>query len=231
MTQETKSILILKATKDICGDELGLITSHCQLLGMTVVEETIACEATLLSALKAQKAAGGEFHYVYLCTHGDTACFVANTGSKAVDIEWRQLAMALCEHGTMHDDGIVLLACCKGGFFQVAADIFACCNKVNFVCGVKWNVAPWDLTTGFVVFIHNMEVKRAEPAYAAKKASLATDYTFACYDRDEAEMQPSYQQRRFDLFLKNGWINEQGQWITDDATITENADKKNLPRS
>ena len=36
-----KSILVLRASKDICGDEVGLVTHHCQLLGMTVFKEDV----------------------------------------------------------------------------------------------------------------------------------------------------------------------------------------------
>jgi hypothetical protein len=42
-----KSNLILKASKDICSNEIGLIGNHCQLLGMDVYPEEVFLEETL----------------------------------------------------------------------------------------------------------------------------------------------------------------------------------------
>lgn len=218
-----KSILILKATKDICGNEIGLLTHHCQLLGMKVIFQKIKSEKSLNYIVKRHLKLKNKFDYIYLCTHGSISGFEVNLGTTPISIKWSRFSQLMCETGILKDDTIFLLACCKGGLFQVATDILAVCNSINLICGVKWNVSPWDLTTGFVVFIHNIENKLAEPNYAASKASLATDYTFVCYDRDEVEINPQYQNRRLDLFYEIGWVNKDGEWIENNKKIKKNA--------
>ncbi len=217
-----KNILILKATKDICGNEVNLIQNHCELLGMTVYSNDIQSEVSLRQTIQDYSTRNINFDYLYLCTHGSTESFLVNLGGNDEHVRWSKFAELICETGVLNDETILLLACCKGGFFQVATDILACCSKINFVCGVKWNVRPWDLTTGFVVFIHNIENKDAEPGYAAQKASLATDYTFVCYDRDEIVNHPQYEHRKYNLFLELGWIDTNGAWIETDPKIKEN---------
>lgn len=217
-----KSILILKATKDICGNEVGLMNHHCKLLGMDVVTEKITSEENLSETISKYASEGKTFDYLYLCTHGDKNGFDVNMGDHDLEITWSRFGQLMCESQILNEDTILLLACCKGGLFQVASDILAVCNKINFVCGVKWNVKPWDLTTGFVVFIHNVEIKEAEPNKAAERASLATDYTFKCYDRDEIEISPTYEQRRLNLFYELGWMDREGQIITADEKVLEN---------
>lgn len=218
-----KSILILKATRDICGNEIGLLTHHCQLLGMKVILQKIKSENSLKYIVRRHVTLRNKFDYIYLCTHGSIVGFSVDLGSAPLTIKWHRFAQLMCETGILKDDTIFLLACCKGGLFQVATDILAVCNSINFVCGVKWNVSPWDLTTGFVVFIHNIENKLAEPNYAASKSSLSTDYTFVCYDRDEIEISPQYENRRWNLFHEIGWVDDTGKWIERSRKIKKNA--------
>jgi len=217
-----KNILILKASKDICGNELGLIENHCKLLGMNVYPETISNEKKLVKVVSKYSSKSIAFDYIYLCTHGRPNDFLVDIGKVEIEICWSRFAELMCENAILKDDSFFLLACCKGGFFQVATDMMACCNKINFVCGVKWNVASWGLTTGFVVFIHNLETKQSEPSYAAKKASLATDYTFVAYDRDEIEMSHQYERRKQILFEKLVWSNSEGEIIVNDEKILAN---------
>lgn len=217
-----KNILILKASKDICGSEIGLIENHCSLLDMNVFPETIATEEELKSVVEKYAKDETVFDYIYLCTHGSPKDFLVDTGDEEIDISWSRFAELMCENAILNDDSFFLLACCKGGFFQVATDMMACCQKINFVCGVKWTVAPWDLTTGFVVFIHSLETKFSEPAYAAKKASLATDYTFVAYDRDEIEMSSQYLHRQRILFEELGWSDSEGEIVTTDEKVLAN---------
>ena len=224
--KKRKNILILKATSDVCGSEVGLISNHCQLLGMNVYMNEIESEESLYRTIYSYSEQKVKFDYLYLCTHGNTDCFLVNMAGEKYLIKWSKFAQLICEREILNPETILLLACCKGGFFQVASDILSVCNSINFVCGVKWSVKPWDLTTGFIVFIHNIEIKDAEPSYAASKASLATDYTFVCYDRDEVETNPQYENRRYNLFLELGWINKEGDWIETDPTITENVHYK-----
>lgn len=217
-----KSILVLRASKDICGDEVGLVTHHCQLLGMSVYKENIPDETTLHVVVEKYLNLEIEFDYIYLCTHGDKDGFYTNLSGTEICIPWTSFSQQLCENGILKNETIFLLACCKGGLTKVAIDILSVCNKINYICGVKWSAFPWDLTTGFIVFIHNIEQKNAEPNYAAEKASLATDYTFICYDRDEVEMMPQYKIRQEEIYIELGWADDDGNWTETDIKINEN---------
>lgn len=217
-----KSILVLKASADICGDEVGLVTHHCQLLGMIVHKENVPDEEALHKIIEKYAKLGTEFDYIYLCTHGDKEGFETNLSGSIIFIPWTSFSQQLCENSILKEETIFLLACCKGGLTKVAIDILSVCNKINYICGVKWTAYPWDLTTGFVVFIHNIENKNSEPSYAAQKASLATDYTFTCYDRDEVEMMPQYAIRQQEIFFELGWTDDDGVWMETDPKIKEN---------
>jgi hypothetical protein len=217
-----KSILILKASRSICGSEVGLIKNHCQLLNMDVREEDVLDDNSFQAIIDKYDQLQIKFDYIYLCTHGNNEGFETDLSGTSKIIYWTEFSQLMCEDSILKPNTILLLACCKGGLLKVATDILAVCNKINFICGVKWNVHAWDLTTGFIVFIHNVEIKNAEPNYAAEKASLATDYTFTCYDRDEIEMQPSYQLRQKEIFNEFGWVDSDGNWIETDPVINDN---------
>lgn len=218
-----KHLLLLKAHKEICGNEVGLITNQAQLLGIKVKEEVIDSEETMLEVFDKYAALGIQFDYIYLCTHGDAAAFEIENNEKKSEMTWAKLGQNICESGLLTEDTIFLLACCRGGLFKVATDLFAVCYKVNFICGVKWSLEAADLATGFVVFLYNLIYKKAEPAYAALKASQATDYSFVCHDRAEIESHPQYENRRWQLYQEIGWVNNNGDWVEEDETIKENA--------
>lgn len=220
--KESKALLILKAHTDICNEEMGLVHQHCKLLGINVIVEEITSEDTFVQVAEKYTKLQTKFNYLYLCSHGNKDGFDINMGDIKTDMTWARFSQILCERNIMSDDSIILLACCKGGLTKVTTDIFAVCHKINYVCGVKCTAFPWDLTTGFVVFLHHMEVKNADPAYAAQKASLATDYTFVCHDRDEVEMNPSYEARRNALYYELGWLNNEGYWVETDEQIIQN---------
>jgi hypothetical protein len=44
-------------------------------------------------------------------------------------------------------------------------------------------------------------------------------------------MNPSYQNRRFQVFLDLGWIDQNGYWIEENPIITENADNEQFRKS
>ena len=222
MTKTKKKALVLKASEDICGDEMGLISHQFKLLGIETVSEIVKDQKHLREIIETCIQKNLNFDYVYLCTHGDKEGFSIDFNGITEYVSWAAFGTAMCESSILNEDTIFLLACCKGGLFQVATDMMSDCNKINFVCGVKWTVHKWDLTTGFVVFIYNIEVKNAEPAYASQKASQATDYTFMCYDRDEIETNPQYLQRQANLFFENGWTDNDGHWIEKDKKVIEN---------
>jgi hypothetical protein len=219
--EQNKGILILKASDDICGNEIGLISHQCKLLGIEVCENTVGSENDIINLIAQYQ--GKVFNYIYLCTHGDKEGFAADIDSSDNKITWARFSELICTSKIFDTNTIFLLACCKGGLFRVASDIMAICNKINIVCGVKWNVRAFDLTTGFLVFLYNIEVKNSEPYYAAQKASLATDFSFTCYDRDEIEISPQYQQRRLNLLYEIGWIDINGNWVSENEVAKENS--------
>jgi hypothetical protein len=217
-----KNLLILKAHHDICGDEIGLITHQGQFLGINVKEETVDSEQTLIDIFKKFSSIRLEFDFVYLCTHADRYGFDIEMGINKTVMTWGRFGQLVCESGILNDNTVFLLACCRGGLFKVATDMFAVCNKINFVCGAKWTLRPADLATGFVVFLYNICFKKAEPFYASQKATLATDYSFVCHDRAEIESHPQYEHRRFELYKEIGWVDDAGVWVETDKTIKEN---------
>lgn len=217
-----KNLLILKAHRDICGNEIGLITHQAQLLNINVKEENIDSEETLNEVFEKYESIGVEFDFVYLCTHADGDAFEIEMGNGISEMGWGRFGQLVCESGILNDNTVFLLACCRGGLFKVATDMFAFCNKINFVCGVRWKLNSADLATGFVVFLYNICFKNAEPFYASQKATLATDYSFICHDRAEVESSPHFEHRKLELYRDAGWINEQGMWISEDENIKKN---------
>jgi hypothetical protein len=221
-----KNLLILKSHHEICGNEVGLITHQSQFLKIDVKEEDIFDTATMTDVFVKYKASGITFDFIYLCTHGDSEGFDIDMGSGLSSMTWAKFGQVVCESGILNDNTVFLLACCRGGLFKVATDMLAVCNSINYVCGATWELIASDIATGFIVFLYNLVLKRAEPAYAAKKASLATDYTFICYDRSEIESHPQFQNRRWNLYYELGWIDKEGNTITTDETILENTGLK-----
>lgn len=218
-----KNLLILKVHQDICGDEVGLITHQSQFLNIAVKEEVIDKEQTMIEVFEKYSTQGLQFDFVYLCTHADGYAFEIEMGIDKSEMTWGRFGQIVCESGILNDDTVFLLACCRGGLFKVATDMFAVCNKINFICGAKWTLRSADLATGFVVFLYNLGYKKAEPSYAAQKATLATDYSFVCHDRSEIESHPQYENRRWDLYKEIGWVDQDGVWVETDETIKENA--------
>ena len=218
-----KNLLILKAHHDICGDEVGLITHQSQFLNISVREEVIDKEDTMIEVFEKYSVQGMQFDFVYLCTHADGYAFEIQMGIDKSVMTWGRFGQIVCESGILNDNTVFLLACCRGGLFKVATDMFAVCNKITFICGAKWTLRSADLATGFVVFLYNIGYKKAEPSYAAQKATLATDYSFVCHDRSEIESHPQFENRRWDLYKEIGWVDQEGVWIETDETIKENA--------
>jgi len=223
-----KNLLVLKATHDICGNEIGLIENQCCLLEIGYYQEDLDSLSTLQSICEKYDSMGISFDYVYLCTHANVEGFDMNVGGTSIESDWHEFSKIICKSKMINADSIFLLACCRGGIFQVATDLMAICSKINYVCGAIWTLEPWDLTTGFTVFIYNLEKKNAEPSYASKKASQATDFTFRCYDRAEIESTHQFNNRQNKLFSVIGWDAETKSWITpisDKEVLSENYPK------
>ena len=217
-----KKVLILKASKDVCGDEINLVKHQCKLLGMEVHDEEVKSLRSLQLIFTKHQKNNLQFDYIYLCTHGNANSFEISYSNKKASIDWGEFSTELCKREIFNEDSILFLSCCRGGLFKVTCEIMAACESIGYVCGVKWKVYPWDLTTGFIVFIYNMETKNAEPNYAAKKASLATDFRFECYDRPEVISNPQFRVYRRELFQNLGWISEDGILIIQDPLIIKN---------
>ncbi len=222
METRKKKLLVLKGSKDVCGDEIGLITHQARLLMMEVVEEQLVDETSLESIFAKYDVVGEGFDYLYLCTHGNKDGFEINTGAGNFFVQWWEFAGILCPTEVLNEDAIILLACCKGGLFKVTSEIMAACSSIGYVCGVKWSLANWDLTTGFIVFLYCMEVKFSEPSFAARKASEATDYTFVCYERTEIESNPQFSNIQDELFRNLNWTDNNGAWIEENEQIKKN---------
>ena len=217
-----KNLLIIRGHKDICGNETGLVETQCRFMNIDFRTEDLIDETTLSEIFERYSKLGITFDFIYLCTHGDCDGFDINMGSTEHKLTWADFGQIVCSSGILNDDTILLLACCRGGLFTVATDLMAVCNRINFVCGVKWTLRPLDITTGFIVLLYNLVFKKSELIYACQKASLATDYTFTCFDRSEIEYHPQYANRQANLYYELGWIDQQGNTLTDDKTIIDN---------
>jgi hypothetical protein len=122
---------------------------------------------------------------VYLAAHANTDFFGESDGSIALG--WDDLAAAFCCAGCLEPGAILLLGCCRGGLKKVALSLFCNCSDIDYVCGPRWTVAGPDISTGFHVFIYNMEIRREQPSVAVCRASHATNYEFFCHDRVEMQ--------------------------------------------
>src|SRR5690606_8094413 len=103
-----------------CGDEIGLITHQSQFFNITVHEEVIDTEETMVAVFRKYQELGIEFNYIYLCTHADSFEFDIEMGIDKSSMSWARFGQLLCESEVLHDDTIILLACCRGGLFNVA---------------------------------------------------------------------------------------------------------------
>jgi hypothetical protein len=183
-----KQLLILNLHKDIHKGEITLIINQSIFIEMDVEYDNnfiIADESDLEKLLKRYKSDGRKFDYVYLCSHGSKQGFDIDNGKGKHFVTWNQFSALICNNEINNEDAIFLLACCKGGLFVVAKEIFESCSQINYVCGVKCSVVPPCLVTGFIVFLHNIFLNKVSPKVAAERASAATNYSFCCYDRDD----------------------------------------------
>jgi hypothetical protein len=175
-----KTLLILRASQDICEVEIKQIETVAEMHGMATFIHTIDGPG----ALSKLDTYGTQFDYVYLATHANPEGF-GDDGTYFVT--WIEFAQVICPLDIISHNAVFLLACCRGGVREVSYDIFAGCDKTQFVCGARWKLTAADLTVGFHAFIYNMEQRRLQPDQAAKRASDATGYDFLCYDRVEIE--------------------------------------------
>lgn len=176
-----KRLLIIEAASDVCASEIKHIKIIAEMLGID------HCTIRLheMTTFREQLCEGGSYDYVYLAAHANTEFFGESDASVA--IAWTELAMAFCSSDCLNAGAILLLGCCRGGLKRVAYSLFCTCTKIDYVCGPRWTVTGPDISTGFHVFIYNMEIRREQPSTAIDRASAATHYDFFCHDRIELE--------------------------------------------
>lgn len=184
---ENKRLLIIKAASDVCAAEVGHLKVIADMFAIT------HCTMDLQSIDDFNKAlcqGDDKFDYIYLAAHADTEFFGERDGS--VSIPWPELASAFCNAACLKSGAILLLGCCRGGLKRVALSLFCNCMDIDYVCGPRWTVCGPDISTGFHVFIYNMEVRREQPSVAVCRASQATNYEFFCHDRVEMQDELNY---------------------------------------
>lgn len=176
-----KKLLIVRASHDICATEVDHIKTIADMFGMQHETHDLAS----LPDFEAAMTGRGKYDYIYLAGHADVTGFGESDGSNLV--EWEHFATALCSADCLEPGSILLLACCRGGISNVAVRLFMSCAQIDYVCGPRWTVTGLDITTGFHVFIYNMEIRHEQPSCAVERASKATGYDFFCHDRVETE--------------------------------------------
>lgn len=183
--QNRKKLLIVEASEDITCSETDHIKTVAGLFDMT--HET--CKFESPQQFNADRKDKPPVDYIYLAAHANPHGFGEPEGTSH---SWNDFGLVLCEINAIKSGSILLLACCRGGLRGVATKLFEACTQIDYVCGPRWTVTEQDLTTGFHVFIYNMESRKEQPSCAVERASRATGYDFFCYDRVEMEdQQPS----------------------------------------
>lgn len=188
-----KNLLIIKGAKDICDVEVCQIKTIAGMFSMNVIEQLI----DTVDALEQLATHNCKFDYIYLAAHANPNGFGDPEG---YFVSWYDFSTGICPLDIVSSNAVFLLACCRGGVEKVGYDIFAGCDKIEYVCGPRWKVAAPDLTAGFHAFIYNMEFRRLQPDQAAKRASDATGYDFLWYDRVDIERTPEFKRHQMELW-------------------------------
>jgi len=175
-------ILIIKASCDICNNEIEHIKTIARMFSMIPEEITLRTD---MNDFQTEITGKGPFQYVYLCAHANPHFFGEADGSAIHS--WEDFAAAICAARCLDNEAVLLLACCRGGLKTVAETLFSNCEHIDYICGPRWTLTGPDISTGFHVFIYNMMSRREQPSTAVKRASKATGYDFFCYDRIEHE--------------------------------------------
>lgn len=174
-----KTLLALKASEDISDFEIANIVSQISMYGIKSETAFIDSYDTLYKTLHS----GKQYDYIYLATHGCETSWGNISGS--LSVTWIEFAAMVCHSGVTKPGSIFLHSCCRGGLNKVAWEMFACCDKIQFICGPRQSLYPVDIITAFNIFLYNVEVKRTDPVIAAEKVLHATDIRLVCFDRLE----------------------------------------------
>lgn len=191
MENEKRRLLIIRASQDVCGQEVELVRSHAEMLGLQVVQQVVDRPDQMKAALSGK----GSFEYFYLCSHGSRDGFEVGRDS----MSWEEFATMVCNSSCLTEESTFLMACCRGGLNRVAYDMLIACPSIDYICGPSTAAMPTDLTTAFVVFLTQIETKGADQTFAAEKASQAIDRQFLCFDRNIVEGQQDYHLRKMEL--------------------------------
>lgn len=181
-----KNLLVLKASEDISDLEIANIVSQITLYGIKSDIENIDSYKKLYDVLHS----GKKYDYIYLATHGCETSWGNISGT--LDISWIDFGALVCHSDVTKPGCIFLHSCCRGGLNKVAWEMFACCEKIHFICGPRQTLYPVDLITAFNLFLYNVEVKRTDAVIAAEKVLKATDIRLVCFDRLETTVSVDY---------------------------------------
>lgn len=186
MNKKQKQLLVLKASEDISDMEITNIVSQITMYGIKSVIKTIDSYKTSYNVLHSRK----QYDYIYLATHGCETSWGNISGT--LDVTWIDFGAMICHSNVTKPGCIFLHSCCRGGLDKVAWEMFACCEKIHFICGPRQSLFPVDIITAFNLFLYNVEVKRTDPVIAAEKVLKATDIRLVCYDRLDTTVSVDY---------------------------------------
>jgi len=179
-----KKLLFIRISDDISDITEGAI--YCKSALHKIEFESIK----FTSAIELEKHLDGkQYDYIYFAGHGNIYCLGESNICK---LYWEQIAEIICNKKCLYENAIIMLYCCKGGLNDIAYKLFANCDSIEYVCGVKQNVLSIDLLVGFNVFLYNIGHRAIDPILSAQRATLATEVRFECFSRSEAESNLTY---------------------------------------
>ena len=179
-----KNLLFVRITEDVLTNSVNSLIEFYKHFNIAMTAIDIRNVEELEPLLKDKK-----YDYIYLAGHGDETCFTDNND---FNLSWSDIGNIICKTDCLNPDSIIMLYCCKGGMGSVVYTLMGICENIKYVCGAKQNVSGLDLTTGFVVFLYNVEHRKIDPTISANKATEATDIRFQCFNRVDVEFNPMY---------------------------------------
>jgi len=185
-----KTMLVLKASEDVSSAEIDNVVTQTKMYGIEHDIYEIRSIDDLFDALNT----GKRYDYLFLATHGCETSWGNISGT--LNVKWIDFAALVCMSGVTKPGSVFLHSCCRGGLTQVAHTMFACCDKIEFVCGPRYNIRPVDLVTAFNLFLYQVEIRKIYAVIAADKILQAVDLKLMCYDKVETKGELSYQHFR-----------------------------------
>lgn len=183
---DPKRALVIVATNDDTFCELSSIESALEYENIEV--DTIDMRTTGVGLEQRIDGLSGPWSYVYVCSHGNGQTF--GDDALNLDVPWEDLSQWICLK--LDDGATFLIACCRGGFNEVAYQIFSGCGMVDVVIGPRFNAYSGDLRAGFIAYLHHVESRHNDPTAAAIAATAAAGIDFKMYDRLETTASDDY---------------------------------------